>query len=174
MMTRAAAGLTRVLLAFYPRSFRRDVGDAVLADVSRRARELRASRGAVRASGWLIVLAVSLLLNGIAAWGERILPKRTSFSWLEVKLALRMLVKYPGLSLTGGLGIAVAIAIGVAYVSFSEWRLHPRIPLHEGHRLVGLENWDRRTTREERRSLYDFGLWRSTMKSVEDVSASTR
>ena len=170
-MIRAAAGLTRVLLAFYPRSFRREVGDAVLADVSRRARELSASRGAVRAGAWLIVLAVSLLLNGIAAWGERLLPKRTSFSWLDIKLALRMLVKYPGLSLTGGLGIAVAIAIGVAYVSFSEWRLHPGIPLPEGHRLVGLENWDRRTTREERRSLYDFGVWRSTMKSVEDFSA---
>src|SRR5262245_43821664 len=35
-----------------------------------------------------------------------------SESWLDFKLGARMLVKYPGLALVGGLGIAVAIAIG--------------------------------------------------------------
>ena len=31
--------------------------------------------------------------------------------WLDVKLGVRMLVKYPGLALAGGAGIAVAVAI---------------------------------------------------------------
>ena len=166
-----AAALTRTLLRCYPRAFRKEVGDAVLGDVRRRARELAAARGPVAAGAWLVPLGFSLVTNGLAAWAERLVPPRTAFSWLDLKLALRMLIKYPGLSLTGGLGIAVAIALGVAFVSFSEWQLHPTIPLHEGDRLVGLENWDRRTSREERRSLYDFGVWRASLTSVEDLSA---
>src|SRR5918993_4369307 len=35
-------------------------------------------------------------------------------SWLDFKLGTRMLVKYPGLSLVGGVAMAVAIAFGTA------------------------------------------------------------
>lgn len=35
-----------------------------------------------------------------------------SVSWLDVKLGLRMLIKYPGLSVVAVIGMAVAIAIG--------------------------------------------------------------
>lgn len=101
---------------------------------------------------------------------EKLIPI-FSFSWLDLKLALRMLVKYPGLTLTGGLGIAVAVAIGVGFFALFHSRFYPTIPLSEGDRLVALENWDSRTTREERRSLHDFVLWRAEMKSVEDMAA---
>jgi len=82
-----------------------------------------------------------------------------------------MLVKYPGLTLTGGCGIAVAMAIVVGFFSMNHWYFNPRVPLHEGNRLVGLENWDRQTHREQRHSLYDFLIWRSELKSVEDLMA---
>src|SRR5687767_10532955 len=57
--------------------------------------------------------------------------------WLDVKLGLRMLIKYPGLALTGGAGIAVAVAIpaagfSVIYSSF----LVSSLPLDEGDRIV--------------------------------------
>lgn len=95
----------------------------------------------------------------------------SAFSWLDLKLALRMLVKYPGLTLTGGLGIAVAVAIGVGFFALFHSRFYPTIPLSEGDRLVGLQNWDRRTSKQEHRSLHDFVLWREEMKSVEDMTA---
>lgn len=165
---RFATTLARVLLLLYPPSFRKDVGHAVLGDVRRRARELAGARAGV----WLVRLAASLLFNALAAWGGALSPrKRHVFSWLDLKLALRMLVKYPGLTLTGGLGIAVAIAIGAGFFAIVQSRFYPDIPLSEGDRLVGLENWDSRTTREERRALHDFVLWRAEMKSVEDMAA---
>src|SRR5262245_51120577 len=34
------------------------------------------------------------------------------FSWLDFKLGLRMLVKYPGLTIVGGLALAFGIAVG--------------------------------------------------------------
>jgi predicted permease len=48
---------------------------------------------------------------------------------------------------------------------------YPTIPLDEGDRLVGLENWDLERNNEERRSLFDFGVWRAEMASVEDMTA---
>jgi predicted permease len=168
--------LTRVVLPLYPPAFRHDVSADMVADVRRRARELTESGGNLRAALWMMRHAASLLLNAVAAWRETIADARRDpgpavFSALDLKLACRMLVKYPGLTVVAGLGIAVAVAITVGFFALFHSRFYPTIPLSEGERLVGLENWDQRTNNEERRSLHDFVLWRETMKSVEDLSA---
>ena len=92
-------------------------------------------------------------------------------SWLDFKLGLRMLVKYPGLTLVGGLGMAVAIAIGAGFFAFFYSHLYPTLPLEEGDRIVALENWDVVVNNEERQSLHDFVTWRGEMETVEDVAA---
>lgn len=183
MAARIATTLTRVLLLLYPPSFRHEMGDALVGDVRRRANELTGSGLGVRVSVWLVRLATSLLANACGAWAEKI-PGRESFlrarrpgagssifSWLDLKLAVRMRVKYPGLTLIGGLGIAMAVAIGVGFFATFHSRFYPTIPLSEGDRLVGLQNWDVRTSKQEHRSLHDFILWREEMKSVEDMTA---
>jgi len=86
--------------------------------------------------------------------------------WLDAKLGLRMLVKYPGLALIGGFGIAVGVAISaggysVIYGNF----LAASLPLEEGDRIVSIEVWDSATNKPERRILRDFQLWRNEMKS---------
>ncbi len=93
------------------------------------------------------------------------------FSWLELKLGLRMLRKYPGLTLVGGLGMAVAIAIGAGFFSFFSAYIYPTIPLEGGDRLVGVENWDVARNNEDRRSLHDFVNWREELTTVEDLTA---
>jgi predicted permease len=163
LVARLATAIARAALLLYPPSFRRDVGRALTADVARRAHDRAGWRGAV----WLVRLAASLMLNAAAAWRDEI----AWISWLDIKLAFRMLVKYPGLTLTGGLGIAVAVAIGVGFFALFHSRFYPAIPLPDGNRIVALENRDRQTTREERRSLYDFGVWRTDVRSVEDLTA---
>src|SRR5688500_17751241 len=92
-------------------------------------------------------------------------------SWLDIKLGVRMLVKYPGLALVGGLGMAVAIAIGAGSFAFFYSAMYPDIPLYEGDRIVALENWDAVASNEERQSLHDLHEWRREMKSVQDVGA---
>lgn len=95
----------------------------------------------------------------------------TGISWLDIKLGVRMLVKYPGLALVGGLGMAVAIAIGAASFAFFYSHMYPSIPLDEGDRIVALENWNTRRNNEERQSLHDFHEWRREMKTVQDLGA---
>jgi putative ABC transport system permease protein len=92
-------------------------------------------------------------------------------SWLDIKLGIRMLAKYPGLALVGGLGMAVAIAIGAGSFAFFYSAMYPDIPLDDGDRIVALENWDVVASNEERQSLHDLHEWRRELKSVQDVGA---
>jgi putative ABC transport system permease protein len=98
------------------------------------------------------------------------------FRWLDdsridFKLGARMLVKYPGLSIIGGAGLAVAIAISASFFAFLYAFMYSTLPLDDGDRIVALENWDIEKNNEERRALHDLIEWRSAMRSVTEISA---
>ena len=88
-------------------------------------------------------------------------------SWLDFKLALRMLVKYPCLTLVGGL----AIAVGAAGFEFLTQMVHPTLPLDDGDRIVGIRNWDAAAGRVEDQAIHDFVTWREELESVENLGA---
>ena len=90
---------------------------------------------------------------------------------LDFKVGWRMLVKSPGLTVVGGLGIAVAVAIGTGVFIVLDNFADPSLPLDQGDRIVALENWDVAKSTENRYSLHDFVTWREQLKSVQQVSA---
>jgi predicted permease len=96
---------------------------------------------------------------------------RAAISWLDVKLGVRMLVKHPGLTLVGGLGLAVGVAISAAFFSSMAALVYPWLPLDEGDRIVALENRDLAVNDEERRSLHDFVAWRGELRRVRELGA---
>jgi hypothetical protein len=90
--------------------------------------------------------------------------------WLDVKLGVRMLVKYPGLALAGGAGIAVAVALAAGgYSAIYGMFLVSSLPLEEGDRIVSIEIWDAAAGEPERRSLYDYYVWREGL-SLKDCA----
>ena len=93
------------------------------------------------------------------------------FSGLDVRLALRMLVKHPALTLVGGLGIALGTAISVGFFSVMVSMAYTSLPLDEGDRVVALENRDVVINNEERRALHDFVEWRQELTSIDDFGA---
>jgi predicted permease len=98
------------------------------------------------------------------------------FRWLEdsrldLKLGLRMLVKYPGLSIIGGAGLAVGVAIGAAFFAFLYSLLYATLPVEGGDRIVALENWDIAESSEMRRSMHDLAMWQREMNTVEEIGA---
>ncbi len=105
-----------------------------------------------------------------AGFGKR-LRRGFGFSWLDFVVGARMLVRYPALTLIGGLGIAVAIAVGVVSFTFLYSTLYPTIPLEEGDRLVGLENWDVEVNNEARQAFHDYVEWRDSMTTVSEFAA---
>lgn len=93
-------------------------------------------------------------------------------SALDFKLGVRMLRRYPGLSLIGGLALSVAIAIGVLAFQLAHEQLTPTLPLDQGDRVVRIENFDRLAGALEPHALYDFQLWRDALKSVDQLGAA--
>ena len=91
-------------------------------------------------------------------------------SWLDWKLGGRMLVKYPGLSVVGGITLAVAIGIGAAWFEVTQQLFEPRLQLADGDRIVRIENWDVSTSRVEPRSSHDLQIWRE-LSSITELGA---
>jgi putative ABC transport system permease protein len=88
---------------------------------------------------------------------------------LDLKLGLRMLRKYPGLTIVGGVAMAFGIWFGA--VSFHLFNLlaSTRLPLPDGDRIVRIQNMVQGKGPEDR-VLYDYALWRSA-RSVTDIGA---
>jgi putative ABC transport system permease protein len=97
---------------------------------------------------------------------------RISVSWLDVKLGMRMLMRYPGLSMVAVLGMAVAIAIAAGYFAFFSTFLNPTLPIADGDRVVVIRNrnisWGGDAVGA---SAFDFLTWRDQLKSIEDIGA---
>jgi predicted permease len=90
---------------------------------------------------------------------------------LDLKLGGRMLVRYPGLTIVGGLAMAFAIWVGVVVFEMVMLFVSPTLPLPEGDRIVRLQNWDVRASDPEPRALHDFVVWRESMRTVTDLGA---
>ena len=91
----------------------------------------------------------------------------------DYKLAVRMLLKYPGLTLAGGLALAVAIGIGAGWYDLLGKLLWPTIPLPEGDRIVVIETQNALANQPEPRVTRDFLEWRSDVRSIDGLGAYT-
>src|SRR5687767_9208770 len=103
------------------------------------------------------------------------LPQRNRFSWasgisLDLKLGLRMLVKYPGLTVIGGLAMAFGIWFGAVTFQMFGVISSTKLPLPDGDRIVKIHSEDLKASQPESRVLYDYQLWR-TARSITDIGA---
>jgi putative ABC transport system permease protein len=96
----------------------------------------------------------------------------TAVSWLDWKLAARLLLKYPALTIIGGLSLAGAIAIGAVGIEVADELLYKRLPFDQGSRVVRLETHDTAAQRVEPRVLHDFAIWRRSLKTVVELGAA--
>jgi putative ABC transport system permease protein len=90
---------------------------------------------------------------------------------LDLKLGGRMLVKYPGLTIVGGLAMAFAILVGTVIFQVVTLFVYPTLPLPAGERIVQIRNWDVAANDPEPRALHDFIVWRGALRSVTEVGA---
>src|SRR5688572_10338932 len=94
------------------------------------------------------------------------------FSLLDFKVGIRILARYPGLTLVGTVAIAVAIALGTLYFeAVNKWQ-NPRLPTRDADRVISIRNWDINAFRPEGRTLNDFAVWREQVRTVEHLGAA--
>jgi len=167
---RAAVNTYRVAVQAFPRRHRVTYGDEMIAAFEQELAS-RARGGRWRAIAFSAAACVDTIIAGL---GERRRSgdsqgevMRVGLSWLDVKLGLRMLVRYPGLSLVGGLGIALVVVCGVVAGIFHSV-INATLPFEEGDRVVAIENWDASQNRPAR---HDFFTWRDELRMVTDIGA---
>ena len=90
---------------------------------------------------------------------------------LDMKLGLRMLRKYPGLTLIGGVAMAFAIWVGAVIFQVAGVFVNPSLPLPDGDRIVQVGNWNPERQVVDPRAVHDFLRWRGTLRSVTDLGA---
>jgi predicted permease len=148
-----------------------EVRDGIVGDLDEVYRTRRARSGAFSAGLWytgqLVAIptrfAVERTRDGLRNWGSTV--------GLDLRLGLRMLVKYPMLTLVGGIAITVATAIGVGASEFVRDMIAPRLPLEESDRIVRLYQMDTEAGRSASATLYDLERWRTSVTSLEDLGA---
>lgn len=114
-----------------------------------------------------------LAFGGVEGHKERIRDGWT-FAWasglsLDLKLGFRMLRKYPGLTLVGGLAMAFAIWVGAGTFEFLSQVARPTLPLPAGDRIVGIRQWDAQASSATRAVPHDVATWRAELRTVRDV-----
>lgn len=101
---------------------------------------------------------------------RRGLPGLAAFLF-DLKVGGRMLVKYPGLTVVGGVAMAFAICLGLVVFQVVSLFTHPTLPLSEGARLVEVRVLDVSANDQERRILHDFLGWRQSLRSLTAIGA---
>ncbi|MDX1494230.1 MAG: ABC transporter permease [Longimicrobiales bacterium] len=167
MKASAPAFLRRLLEAALPD----DVRDGIVGDLDEVYARRRERIGRLRARLWYTGQVAAFIVRfGAERIRDAVAGFRSSVG-LDLKLGLRMLVKYPTLTVVGGIAIMVASAIGVGASEFIRDLVAPTLPLDDGERIVRLYHVDAEAGGQAPPSLYDLELWRESVSSVEDLGA---
>ncbi len=101
---------------------------------------------------------------------QRGLPWLAS-SWVDVKLGLRLLVRNWGLTLVGGLAMALTIGIAAAVFAAFDIIMWSPLPLEDGERVVAIQVWDSKAGRRQDTTWQDLERWRGSLQLVGEVGA---
>jgi putative ABC transport system permease protein len=133
-------------------------------------------RGLAWRKRWICLRGYLSFLTMIVAHGRaaramngRVAPWRGLS--LDIRLALRLLVKHIGLTVVGTIAMAFAIWSGIVAFEFYTQFMRPALPLDGGARIVGIVMVDTATVGERSPTLHDFVAWRDALKSVQDLAA---
>ncbi|HET9358813.1 MAG TPA: ABC transporter permease [Vicinamibacterales bacterium] len=122
--------------------------------------------------------AARIRLGGVAQLREAS-RAASGLPWLEsvsvdVKLGVRLLFKYPGLTIVSTLALSIAIAVVAGFHAGTEFMVRPTLPVPEGDRIVAVWNHDVRTSDRGEQTVGDMVTWRRQLASLQDVGAFAR
>lgn len=106
-----------------------------------------------------------------AARGLRLFDQ-LRFSWIDVKLGLRLMVKHPWLTLAAVFALAVGIPIGLAPVHLADAIKAP-LPEDPGNRVRAIRYWDPVATRAAMPGFLEFEFWSGRLSSFSTLAAFT-
>src|SRR5262245_23830090 len=90
----------------------------------------------------------------------------------DVKVAWRLLARYPLLTLVACIVMAFGLAVSVSGLEVRTQITNPTLPLQEGSRLVGLRHWDIRRDTPSALTYADFAAWHGRLQAFEALGAA--
>src|SRR5687768_2241069 len=145
--------------------------DDVLGDLEESHLRRVKQHGAISARMLTTIDALDMAAAVARARVDAFRTNKRSSLMQDYKLGWRMLLKYPGLTLAGGLALAIAIGVGAGWYDITGDLLRPRLPLPDGDRIVEIEMRNSAASEDERRLLHDFLTWRRDLQSVQELGA---
>jgi putative ABC transport system permease protein len=92
------------------------------------------------------------------------------FSWLDVKLATRMLLRHHGLTVVAVFALAIGIPVGLLPLHVLDSLTRP-LPVEDADEIVLVRNYDRAGSRSVLQSVHDFEQWRNELSSFAGLGA---
>jgi putative ABC transport system permease protein len=165
----------RVPRAIIRRTVPNEARDAIDGDLHELYVARRAASGAAVANTWYWLESLSFLMrfsiDRLARVFRGLAGGDVAPSVLDLKLGARMLAKSPGLSIVGGFGMAIAVALSVGGYAAVNLYFYPKLPLNEGDRIVAIGKFDLRRGYKDTQVLHDFLIWRRELRSLVDLGA---
>ena len=148
-------------------------GEAIRGDLLEEFRALARKSSLQQARSWYRRQAARVLWAVVSRRISRGQEHRSApgISLIDLKLALRMLVKHPGLTVVALLTLAVGIPVGLAPIHFVR-AIEAPPPVDESDGIQALRNSNLETSSLEWPSLYDFREWQDALTSFEALAAS--
>ena len=110
--------------------------------------------------------------SAVSIWRRRLSwPSRPTIHWLDLKLAIRLLIRHPGLTIVGGLALAIGIPIGLAPLHLVH-ALNRLPPMPDADRVIGIEHRDLETTHDARPAVDDYERWRDHLTVFDPLAAA--
>jgi putative ABC transport system permease protein len=155
--------LYRRALRILPDRFRQDRGPAMQAMFEEEWHERRRPGRAALLATAILDLLRTALLERWQGQDSRTGPRRPrsglAFSWLDLKLGVRMLFKQPGLTLVAVFALSVGIPASLIPIHMLDVMRAP-LPFPDGDRIVGII------------ARNDFFLWRESLTTLEATGAA--
>lgn len=120
---------------------------------------------------------LALIAFGGVEQHKEALRDQRGFAWLgsvalDLRLATRMLARYPGLTLVSCAALAFGLGAAVGAFEIRTQAVAPSLPLPEGSRIVGFRTYDTSLNRPVPTIPHDFTAWRDGLTSITDLSAA--
>jgi len=138
-----------------------DLGDAFDRDIEAGLPHSRAQRR----------YAANALASAASVLAARLRGVSLRFSWLDVRLGVRMLLKYPGLTLVATFALAIGIPVGLAPMHAVD-ALQSNLPEDPDGRIRMLRYWNVGLLAPAPTSFDDAERWRASLSSFEAIGAS--
>lgn len=142
--------------------------DVLVGDLEEAHRARQTRRGS------LLAFVLTTLEALDIAWmlvRRRLRLPRWSMSPLDIKLGLRMLVRYPVLTVISTVSLSAAIALGASAFAFISLFLWPRMPLPDGDNIVQVALRNVPDSREESTFTTDYLHLRAASTTLTDFAA---